>query len=228
VNTIIIPILPVDTTIEDIALECLRRIQTFTSDYHLVAIINGLGGGSKNFASSVNKIAHETVVYEGRLGYAKAINEGLNHLDPLSSHVTIGSCDIYPAEGWQRAFAHMESIGGSLISPLDMSRTHGKDYGYRGEFWAAWWTMPMRVVEALGHFDEKFNLRFAANDYAIRAHEIGYIAARAVVHFDHVAAKHSSVGPGFAQEIRAEERRFRSQWQGAYNYKTWVEGPGRK
>jgi len=222
-NTIIIPILPVNEEIEHIALECLRRIQTFTRNYHLIAVINGEGGGTEDFRKKVGAVAHETVMFEGRLGYAKAINEGLRLVDPSSEFVTIGSCDIYVAENWQN---HLQVPPLALISPLDMSKSHEKDVGYRGSFWAAWWTMPSSLVVALGPFDEKFNLRFAANDYAIRAYEIGWSARRALIHFDHVAAKHSSVGPGFDRAIRAEERAFRNQWGGAYNYRTWVEGPG--
>jgi hypothetical protein len=212
-NTIIIPILPVDTHIMAIAEECLSRVRFFSHDYKLVTIING---GIPDGASLRN-LADDGAYFPDRLGFAAAVNVGLEMIDDNSDWVTIGSCDVYVKEHWQ----HYLEKDGALVSGLDMSKPAGRDLGYRGNFWAAWWTMPRAVVDKVGLFDTNFNLRLAAQDYAIRAAEAGYQVGRASIYFDHVAAKHSSVGEGFNREMRSEEQRFRQKYGGAYNYHSW-------
>lgn len=225
-NTIIIPILPVNEQIEEIAVECLRRIDLFSKDHRVISVINGENGGSVSFQRQVQTLSSTTHIAKERKGYAKAVNIGLSYVKGNPDFVTIGSCDIYVCENWQN---HLQlSNPPALISPLDMSKTREKDVGYRGGFWAAWWTMPYRAFLELGEFDESMNLRYAANDYAIRAHIDGYKLVRALIHFDHVAAKHSSVGEGFQRQIREEERAFRAKWGGAHNYKSWVDNQGGK
>lgn len=220
-NTIIMPILPLDERIFHIAKESIRRVRAFSGDDHWLVVI--ANGGDERYGEMIVDLADKGIYTEERLGYAGAVNVGFDYLHTGTRYVTVGSCDVYVGENWR---GHLESDN-SLVSGYDMSKPYTKDYGYRGDFWAAWWTQPSQVHETIGKLDEDFNLRFAAQDYAIRAKEAGFEVARANIRFDHVAAKHSSVDSGtasgnFKREIRAEEERFRRKYRGAHNYRSWV------